>query len=81
MTRDPGSLPASSRGAAQTAIRMLEGQQVKVICQEGIHQKFAVIDDSIVWYGSINLLSFGASKESIMRLLSSSIARVLLANR
>ena len=80
VTRDPESLPAHSRGVAQTAIRMLEGQQVKVICQEGIHQKYAVIDDSIVWYGSVNLLSFGASRESIMRLLSGSIARVLLAN-
>ena len=80
MTRDPESLPASSRGVAQTAIRMLEGQRVKVICQEGIHQKYAVIDDSVVWYGSINLLSFGASKESIMRLVSGSIARALLAD-
>ena len=80
VTRDPESLPASSRGAAQSAIRMLQGQRVKVVCQEGIHQKYAVIDDSVVWYGSINLLSFGASRESIMRLLSGSIARALLAN-
>ena len=39
-----------------------------------IHQKFAVIDQRIAWYGSINLLSFGYSEESIMRLMSSSIA-------
>lgn len=81
VTRDPETLSASSRGAAQTAIRMLQAQQVKVVCQAGIHQKYAVIDDSVVWYGSVNLLSFGASQESIMRLLSGSIARALLANR
>ena len=32
---------------------------------------------AIVWYGSINFLSFGASQESIMRLVSSSIANAL----
>ena len=41
-------------------------------------QKFAIIDGSIVWYGSINLLSFSTSQESIMRLHSSSIARALI---
>ena len=80
VTRDPDTMPTSSRGAAQTAIRMLQGQRVKIVCQEGIHQKYAVIDGSVVWYGSVNLLSFGASKESIMRLVSGSIARALLAN-
>ena len=48
-----------------------------MIYREGIHQKFAMVDDRIVWYGSINLLSFGASQESIMRLVSSSVARAL----
>ncbi len=42
-----------------------------------MHQKHAILDNRIVWYGSINLLSFGASKESIMRLVSRQIAREL----
>jgi superfamily II DNA or RNA helicase len=46
--------------------------------KSNIHQKFAIIDQRIVWYGSINLLSFGYSEESIMRLYSSSIAIELL---
>ena len=78
VTRSPKTLPAASRGAAQTAIEMLRMQQIEVICRGGIHQKYAVIDGSIVWYGSINLLSFGASRESIMRLCSGSLARALL---
>ena len=78
VTRDPTTLPAKSRGAAQTAIQTLRAQRVGVICREGIHQKYAVVDGSVVWYGSINLLSFGASQESVMRLVSSSIARALL---
>ena len=45
------------------------------------YQKFAVMDGSVVWYGSVNLLSFGASQESVMRLVSSSIARALLTEK
>lgn len=78
ITRTPESLPASSRKAAEQAIDMLCTLDTHVICQTGIHQKFAIMDNSIVWYGSINLLSFGASQESIMRLVSSSIARALM---
>lgn len=79
VTRKPDSLPASSRRAAETAVNMLQSMDVEVVCREGIHQKYAVIDDRIV--GSINLLSFGASQESIMRLVSSSIARALLETK
>jgi len=50
---------------------------VQVVFKPNIHQKFAIIDNKITWYGSINLLSFGYSEESIMRLESSSIAREL----
>ena len=46
--------------------------------KSNIHQKFTVIDEKIVWYGSINLLSFGSAEESIMRLESSNIASALI---
>ena len=81
VTRDPMLLPASSCGAAQTAIQKLRLLRVEVICREGIHQKYAVMDSSVVWYGSVNLLSFDASQKSIMRLVSGSIARALLEDR
>lgn len=47
---------------------------VNVVFKSRIHQKFAIIDQKIVWYGSINLLSFGSSEESMMRLMSGNIA-------
>jgi phosphatidylserine/phosphatidylglycerophosphate/cardiolipin synthase-like enzyme len=46
--------------------------------QGHIHQKFAVTDQRIVWYGSSNLLSFGNAEESIMRLESPNIANELM---
>ena len=78
ITRTPTSLPVSSRKAGEIAIGLLRAYPIHIIFREGIHQKFAIIDGSIVWYGSINLLSFSTSQESIMRLHSSSIARALI---
>ena len=78
VTRTPASLPTASRKAAEIAISLLYTYPINIVCREGIHQKFAIIDGSIVWYGSINLLSFSTSQESMMRLHSSSIARALI---
>ena len=41
---------------------------MRLLFKANIHQKFAVIDQKIVWYGSINLLSYGSAQESLMRL-------------
>lgn len=78
ITRVPESLPVSSRKTTQMALSMLHELQVEIIFRKGIHQKYAIMDGNTVWYGSINLLSFSTSQESIMRLRSSSIARALM---
>jgi len=38
-----------------------------------------LIDNRLVWYGSVNLLSYGNSEESMMRLESRELARELEA--
>ncbi|HKL83439.1 MAG TPA: phospholipase D-like domain-containing protein, partial [Desulfobacter sp.] len=57
---------------------IVETDGIQMIYKSNIHQKFAIIDNKITWYGSINLLSFGYSEETIMRLESSSIANELI---
>lgn len=74
--------PAASFSGRASLTANAAGEELKSLgatthYRESIHQKYAVIDESIVWYGSINLLSFGASQESIMRLCSGSVARAL----
>lgn len=49
-----------------------------MVFRANTHQKFAVIDQRIACYGSINLLSYGDAEESIMRLESPLIAGELL---
>lgn len=57
---------------------MIKSVGMSVVFKSNIHQKFAVMDQKIVWYGSINLLSFGSAEESIMRLESPNIANELI---
>jgi superfamily II DNA or RNA helicase len=47
---------------------------VTVIQKPNTHRKYIIIDNCLVWYGSINLLSYGSSEESVMRLESRELA-------
>lgn len=62
----------------QGALNLLKEAGVSLIFRSNIHQKFAVMDQMIIWYGSINLLSFGRAEESMMRLESPNIANELI---
>ncbi len=62
------------------SVEMLKNIRISVYYKSNIHQKYAIIDERIIWYGSINLLSFGNAEESIMRIESSNIAYELLRN-
>ena len=60
------------------SLELLKNAGVSLVFKSNIHQKFAVMDQKIIWYGSINLLSFGSAEESIMRLESVNIANELI---
>jgi phosphatidylserine/phosphatidylglycerophosphate/cardiolipin synthase-like enzyme len=62
----------------QRTLDLLTDSGVSVVFKSNIHQKFAVMDQKVVWYGSINLLSYGSAQESIMRIESSNIANELM---
>ena len=62
----------------QEAINQLNTVNIHVVFKPNIHQKFAIIDQRIVWYGSINLLSYGSAEESMMRIESTKIAYELI---
>ena len=68
--------PAESYGEAEQTKECMEHLQsfVTVVQKSNIHQKYIIIDNRLVWYGSINLLSYGSSEESIMRFESRELA-------
>ena len=78
VTRPVDDFKEKDRVAVQDVFDFLQTAGVNLIVKSNIHQKFAVVDQRIVWYGSINLLSFGSAEESIMRLDSPNIANELM---
>lgn len=78
VTRPTHAYKDKDRPALEETLASLQDAGVRLLFKANIHQKFAVIDQKIVWYGSINLLSYGSAQESIMRLASPNIAQELL---
>ena len=78
MTRPCEDFKEKDRPQLRETLDILRNDGVNLLFKSGVHQKFAVIDERIVWYGSMNLLSFGTSEETMMRLESSNIASELL---
>jgi superfamily II DNA or RNA helicase len=78
ITRPIEDFKEKEQSAIVAALDILKDMGIKVVFKSNIHQKFAIMDQKILWYGSINLLSFGNSEESIMRLDSYNIANELI---
>ncbi len=78
ITRPPEDFKSKDTDLINETLVLLKESGAGVILKSNFHQKFAIIDKKIVWYGSINLLSFGSAEESIMRLESSNIANELI---
>jgi superfamily II DNA or RNA helicase len=78
ITKPPENYAEKDREKITECMDILTQHGVTVKTKNRIHQKFAVADQRIVWYGSINLLSYGTSEESIMRIENADIAGELL---
>jgi superfamily II DNA or RNA helicase len=80
VTRPKEDFKPKDHATIQRTLDLLTECGASVVFKSNIHQKFAVMDQKIVWYGSINLLSYGSAQESIMRIESSNIANELMKN-
>jgi hypothetical protein len=78
ITRPDTDLKDKDKVAYEDMINSIRITGANVIFKSNIHQKFAVIDQRVVWYESVNLLSYGSAEESIMRLDSLNIANELI---
>ena len=78
VTRPKADFPPKDHAGMQRTLDLLTDSGVNVVFKSNIHQKFAVMDQKVVWYGSINLLSYGSAQESIMRIDSANIANELM---
>ena len=78
VTRPKEDFQPKDYPSLQRTLDLLVNSGVSVVYKSNIHQKFSIIDRKVVWYGSINLLSYGSAQESIMRIESSNIANELM---
>jgi superfamily II DNA or RNA helicase len=80
ITKPPENYAEKDRTKIMECMELLTQHGITVKTKDRIHQKFAVMDTRVIWYGSINLLSYGASEESIMRIENVDIAGELLSS-
>ncbi len=78
ITRPPEDFSEKDRDTILENIDTLKNAGIEVKLKSDFHQKFTIIDNSIIWYGSVNFLSFGSHEENIMRFESGDIALELL---
>jgi superfamily II DNA or RNA helicase len=57
---------------------MVERSDINVKFKEDLNSKFAVIDDSLVWYGNINFLNYNSEDSTALRFESTETAKELL---
>ena len=77
-TRPTEDFAGDNQMQTQENLAFLQNLGVQIDLRSGFHQKFTIVDQKIVWYGSVNFLSFGTAEESLMRFESADIAGELL---
>ena len=78
VTRPKEDFKPKDHASLQRTLDLLTHAGASVLFKSSIHQKFAIVDQKVVWYGSINLLSYGSAQESIMRIESANISYELM---
>jgi superfamily II DNA or RNA helicase len=75
----PGNLKIENHKASiEDSVARLKETGVKVMEKKDVHQKFVVIDEKIVWYGSIHPLGYCKKHDNMMRIEGKEIAVSLL---
>lgn len=76
--KDADSFEPKYQAGVREAITMLEQVGITVTKHKDLQQRYAVIDESIVWYGSVDFLAFGRRDTDVLRFENADIAGELL---
>jgi ssDNA-binding Zn-finger/Zn-ribbon topoisomerase 1 len=78
VTRPPKHNGSMAPALGKEALDILEGIGCKVDCRDTIHQKVILIDQKVVWHGSLNALSHAhRTEESMTRVVNESLAHAI----
>lgn len=78
VTLNPEGYPEEKIEDTKALVQIIENCGIKVRVQEHMHEHFAIVDDEIVWYGSMNLLSQAKIDDNLMRVKNRDAAQELL---
>ena len=78
ITLNPEGYPEEKIKDTKRLVERLKNCGIRIKLQEYMHEHFAIIDDEIVWYGSMNLLSRAKVDDNLMRVKSKDVAQELL---
>ena len=78
-TKDADGYEPKYQEAMREAITMLKQSGISVHVYKELQQRYAVIDESIVWYGSVDFLAYGRKDTDVLRFVNPDIAGELLA--
>jgi hypothetical protein len=72
--------PDGLRNHFREVVRGLESAGAHVSLRPTMHEKISAIDDTILWHGSLNILSHNDSRESMLRFESPDLVREVLSD-
>ena len=78
ITLNPEGYPEEKIEDTKRFVEILKNCGVRIKLQEHMHEHFAIIDEEIVWYGSMNFLSRAKADDNLMRVKSKDVAQELL---
>ena len=78
ITRNVEGYSVEQQARMLTAFKLLEEADAEIVMQPKLTQRYAVLDNTIVWYGDINYLSSAKAEDSAIRLESPELAGELL---
>jgi ssDNA-binding Zn-finger/Zn-ribbon topoisomerase 1 len=80
VTRPPKHNGSMAPALGKEALDILEGIGCAVDCRDNIHQKVILIDQKVVWHGSLNALSHAhRTEESMTRVVNEGLAHSIAA--
>ena len=78
-TKGPDSYASEKQESVREASSMIEQAGIAVHAHKELQQRYAIVDGSIVWYGSVDFLAFGRKDTDVLRFVNPDIAGELLA--
>lgn len=78
ITTDPEEVVYGSSDVCHELIRMMRQVGINVVIKQEVEERFAIIDDELVWHGGMNLLGKEDVWDNLMRIKNHQVAAELM---